>query len=92
MVAIGLRAALTALNAFTMPAPHWVETQEHSPDAGSVLGHTGRFPVLGGNAVALDLMREITCAGVKFALTPRISAATAETMGAEKLVPRLGFV
>jgi hypothetical protein len=48
--------------------------------------------VFAGNAVALDLMREINCAGVKFALTARISAAIPETMGAEKLVPRLAFI
>jgi hypothetical protein len=75
-----------------MPAPHCPGTQEHSPDTGSTVGHTGRVPVFAGNAVALDLMRRINCAGVKFALTARISAAIPETMGAEKLVTRLVFI
>jgi hypothetical protein len=47
--------------------------------------------VFGGNGLALDLMREINWGGVKFALTARMRAAIPETMGAEKLVPRLGF-
>src|SRR5271163_3962389 len=81
---MGFSAAVTALNAFTMPAPHWPVTQEHWPEVGSVVGHTGRFPVLGGNGVALDCMRAISCGGVKFALTARMSAAIPETMGAEK--------
>jgi hypothetical protein len=37
-------------------------------------------------------MRAINCAGVRFALTARISAAIPETIGAEKLVPRLTLV
>src|SRR6202030_1009232 len=77
IAAIGLSAALTAFSALTMPAPHWPETQEHSP-AESMVGHTGRVPVFAGNGVALDSMREINCAGVKFPLTARISAAMPE--------------
>src|SRR5271170_95239 len=59
--AIGFRAAFTARSAFTMPAPHWPGTQEHSPLVGSTLGQTGRFAVFGGNALALDSMRAMSC-------------------------------
>src|SRR5450631_3146769 len=72
--AIGLCAAFTALSAFTMPAPHWPGTHEHSWLVGSVAGHTGRPPVFGGNGLALTLIRAISCGGVKFELTARISA------------------
>src|SRR5450631_3127997 len=76
--AIGFRAAFTALSAFTIPAPHWPGTHEHSPGLvppdGTTTGHTGsKFPVFAGNGVALDSMREIICGGVKFALTARMS-------------------
>src|SRR5271155_5601695 len=89
IAAIGLSAALTALSALTMPAPHWPCTQAHSPEpSAEVAGHCAS-PTGCGNAVALDSMRAISCEGVRFALTARISAAIPETMGAEKLVPRL---
>ena len=95
MAAIGFNAALTALNALTMPAPHWLPLlgQAHSPvpATGSTAGHTGMLAGA-GNGVALDLIRAISCGGVRFALTARISAAIPETMGAEKLVPRLMLV
>src|SRR5258708_8198407 len=88
--AMGLCAALTALSALTIPAPHWVPSfgQAHSPLFASLAGHTGR-PVGWGNRVALDLILAINCGGVRFALTARIRAAIPDTMGAEKLVPRL---
>jgi hypothetical protein len=89
MTAIGLRAAVTALSAFTIPAPHWFGPHAHSVDPFDAV-HWGT--VVDGNGVALDLMRAISIGGVKFALTARISAAIPDTMGAEKLVPRLVFV
>src|SRR5260370_39803503 len=62
--AIGLSAALTALSALTMPAPHWPGTQEHSPGFGPVgeptLGHTGKLLEFAGNGVELDSMRAIS--------------------------------
>jgi hypothetical protein len=60
MTPIGACAALTALSALTMPAPHWPEfRQEHSPLFGSFAGHTGSggFAPFAGNAVALALRR-----------------------------------
>jgi len=58
--AMGLCAALTALSALAIPAPHWPCTQEHSPVTESTLGHTGRFPEFGGNGLAPDFMRAIS--------------------------------
>src|ERR1700722_4457801 len=90
--AIGLRAALTALRAFTMPVPHWPDAgHEHwsEPSAVSKVGQTGIFPVLGGKALALASIRAANCTGVKLLLTERIRAAMPDTMGAEKLVPKL---
>jgi hypothetical protein len=90
---MGLCASCTALKAFTMPAPHWPDPrQEHCCVVASRVGHTGRLPVLAGNGLAPNFIRAINCAGVKFALTARISAATPATMGEEKLVPRLTLV
>ncbi len=91
--AMGRCAASTARNAFTMPAPHSLPSlgHAHSPLDGSVFGHTGS-PAGCGNATALDSIRAINCAGVRFAFTARINAATPATMGAEKLVPRLGLI
>lgn len=91
ITAIGLSAALTALSALIMPAPHCPDTQAHSTDGSDPLAPHWASPAGCGNGVALDLMRAMSCAGVKFSLTARISAAIPETMGAEKLVPRLGF-
>lgn len=91
IAAIGFWAALTALNAFTMPAPHSEVVQAHSTLEEVVLEHTG-VPAGCGNGLALALIRVINWAGVKLALTARINAATPETMGAEKLVPRFGLV
>src|ERR1700730_8210816 len=90
MTAIGARAAVTALSAFSMPAPHSPLVHAHSPFA-LVFGHCCN-PAGCGNALALASIRAISCGGVKFALTARISAATPETIGAEKLVPRLGLI
>src|ERR1700722_484212 len=87
--AMGFCAAFTALSALIMPAPHWPATQEHSLLVGSTLGQTGRLALFGGNGLALDSMRAMSCAGVRFAFTARINAAIPDTMGAEKLVPRL---
>src|SRR5882724_3374869 len=93
--AIGRCAALTAANALTMPAPHWLPSlaQRHSIPLPllSTAGQAGT-PAGCGKAVELDFIREINCAGVRLALTPRIRAAIPETMGAEKLVPRLGLL
>ena len=47
--------------------------------------------MLAGKAAALASMRATNCAGVKLSLTERISAAIPDTMGAEKLVPKLGL-
>jgi hypothetical protein len=96
IAAIGLRAAFTALNAFTMPAPHVVGAvvlQEHSTCEVDPLTHCGVGGVVTGCGyrVALAFIRAIICSGVRFAFAARISAATPETMGAEKLVPRLEF-
>ena len=89
---IGCCAAITAFRALTMPAPHCPATHAHSPLVGSVVGQVGTPAAPGGNAVALDSMRAISWAGVRLALTARISAAMPDTMGAEKLVPRLVLV
>ena len=74
-----------------MPAPHSPRTQAHSPwpIGRGVAGHCGS-PAGCGKAVrarfdARDQLRRRQ----RFALTARISAAIPETMGAEKLVPRL---
>jgi hypothetical protein len=91
--AMGRSAAFTALRASTMPVPHSpLAGHEHSSVLGSNDGHTGRLPVFGGNAVALDSSRATNCAGVRLPLTARISAAVPDTIGAEKLVPKLEFV
>jgi hypothetical protein len=91
--AIGLSAALTALNALTIPAPQVVGAvvvQRHSTCEGEPFTHCGVGGVVTGcgYGVALDLMRAISCGGVRFAFTERMSAAMPVTMGAEKLVPR----
>src|SRR5579862_7312372 len=67
MTPIGRCAALTALNAFTMPAPHWLPSlgHTHSPLVGSVLGQVGTPVTPDGNGVALDCRRAANCAGVK---------------------------
>src|SRR5271168_4688948 len=94
MTPMGSSAALTALSALTMPLPHWPDGgQEHWSDWSNVskAGQTGILPVFGGNAVAVASIRAAICAGVKLPLTERISAAMLDTMGAAKLVPRLGF-
>ena len=92
--AIGLSAAMTALNALTMPAPHVLVVQAHSTLDEDPATHCGVGGVVTGcgNAVALDCMRAMICGGVRFAFAARMSAAMPETMGAEKLVPRLEFV
>lgn len=56
---IGRCAALTALNAFTMPAPHWLPSfgQAHSPLLGSVVGQVGTPAAPAGNALALPASR-----------------------------------
>ena len=92
--AIGRCAAVTALSALTMPAPHSPDAgQEHWSDPSVArFGQTGRFPVFAGKAVALASIRATNWAGVKFALIERIRAAIPDTIGAEKLVPKLLFV
>ena len=96
--AMGLSAIVTALNAFTMPAPQVVVVQAHSTLEVEPAVHSARGGVAGGKAdsggkgVALALMRAINCAGVRLALADSMSAAMPETMGAEKLVPRLELV
>ena len=64
---IGLCAAFTALNAFTMPAPHWLPSfgQTHSPLELSVVGQVGTPAAPAGKAVALLSRRSASCAGVK---------------------------
>src|SRR4029077_4294955 len=86
--AIGLRAAFTALKAFSMPAPQVVVVQAHSRLELEPAAHCAR-PAGCGYGVALASIRAINCGGVRLALTARMSATTPETMGAEKLVPRL---
>src|SRR5882724_12028073 len=86
--AIGLSAALTAPRAFTMPAPQVVVVQAHSPLELDPDAHCAR-PAGCGYGVALARIRAISCGGVRLALAARIRAATPETIGAEKLVPRL---
>jgi hypothetical protein len=92
--AIGLSAAMTALNAFTMPAPQVLVVQAHSTLEEDPATHcgVGGFVTGCGNGVALALMRAMICGGVRFAFAARINAAIPVTMGAEKLVPRLEFV
>src|ERR1700722_5797546 len=91
--AIGLSAAFTALSAFTMPVPHSpVAGQEHSSVPVTEAGQTGSARVLTGKGVALDSSRATSCCGVRFPLTACMRPAMPDTMGAEKLVPRLEFV
>jgi hypothetical protein len=89
--AIGLSAAFTAFNALTIPAPQVVVVQAHSTFDEVLLEHTG-VPVGCGYGLALASIRAISCAGVRFPFTERINAAIPETMGAEKLVPKLTLV
>jgi hypothetical protein len=91
---MGRCAAVTAASAFTMPAPHSppLVGHAHSPlPSLATAGHTGR-PVGCGKLTALASIRAINCAGVRLALTVRMSAAIPDTIGAEKLVPRLTLV
>ncbi len=90
---MGLSAALTALRALAMPVPHSPEDgQEHSRVPATDIGHTGRAPVFVGKGVALDSRRATNCFGVRLPLTARMRPAMPDTMGAEKLVPRLVLV
>ena len=76
----------------TMPAPHCADDKhEHWSVVESKVGQVGRLLVFAGNAAALAWRRATNCAGVRFAFTERISAATPATIGAEKLVPKLGL-
>ena len=77
-----------------MPAPHWLSLfgQAHSPLFGSLVGQVGTPAAPDGNTVVLDFRRAFSWAGVRLPLTERIRPAIPETMGAEKLVPRFGFV
>ena len=88
--AIGLSAALTALRAFTIPAPQVPAVQAHSALDVEPATHCAN-PVGCGNGVALAFKRAMSWGGVRFAFAARMSAAMPETMGAEKLVPRLVF-
>jgi hypothetical protein len=91
--AMGRSAAFTALSAFTMPVPHSPEAgQEHSLVVASSEGHTGRFAVFAGKGDALDSSRATSWDGVRLPFTVRISPAMPDTIGAEKLVPRLLLV
>ena len=76
-----------------MPAPHWLPSfgQAHSPCSDH---WSGRWDACrtGREYLALDFRRAVSWAGVKLPLTERISPAMPETMGAEKLVPKFGFV
>src|ERR1700733_2872446 len=77
--AMGLSAALTALNAFTMPAPQVVVVQAHSTLEEDPATHWGT-PAGCGKGDALALIRAISCGGVRFAFTERMSATTPETI------------
>ena len=91
--AIGSSAALTAFKAFAMPLPHSPEGgHEHSSVPVTEAGQTGKARVFVGKGLALDSSRVTSCFGVRFPLTARIRPAIPDTMGAEKLVPRLEFV
>ena len=89
--AMGLSAAFTARNALIMPAPQVPVVQAHSTLELEPATHCAK-PAGCGKAVALPLMRAISCGGVRFALAARMSAAIPETMGAEKLVPKFELV
>ena len=90
--AMGLSAALTALKAFTMPAPQVVVVHAHSTLETWTARTLQRAPRGLRIGVALALMRAINCGGVRLALTARMSAAMPDTMGAEKLVPKFELV
>jgi hypothetical protein len=92
--AIGRCASCTAVSALAMPAPQVEVVQLHSMSWESSLEeagiwHWGAALLTGNGFVAPCCRRAISCAGLRFALTESISPAMPETIGAEKLVPRL---
>ncbi len=92
--AIGRCACWTAPSALAMPAPQVAVVQLHSMSwelSLAELGtwHIGAALLTGKGLLAPCCRRAISCAGLRFALTDSISPAMPETIGAEKLVPRL---
>src|SRR5437868_2257600 len=96
MAAIGRKAARSAPLAFVIPAPQVCVVQLHSAVCRSVAPEgTWQLGIAGsaetGKGFAPSLSRAMSCAAVKLLLTLAMSAAMPDTMGAEKLVPRLGL-
>src|SRR5437868_1685358 len=94
---MGRRAALIAPGAFAMPAPQVVVVQLHSAVCRSVLlAGTWQFGTAvsleTGNVLAPSFSRAMSCAGFRLAFTLVIRPAMPATIGAEKLVPRLGNI
>ena len=77
------------------PCPRRIELppfgQTHSPPE-PVAGQVGTPAAPAGNGVAAACMRTMICAGVRLLFTDFMSAAMPDTIGAEKLVPRLGLI
>src|SRR5882724_8131067 len=97
MAAMGRRAALIAPGAFAIPAPQVLVVQLHSTFCTSAaLAGTLQFSTVvsleTGNVLAPSFRRAMSCEGRRFPFTLVISPAMPATIGAEKLVPRLGFI
>src|SRR5690349_392724 len=99
MAAIGLSAAATEAAAFTMPAPQTEVVQMHcaswmSPEFWGMwqVGTVGSSGTEVGKGRAPSFNRSWICRVDRFALRDSISAVMPETIGAEKLVPRLLLV
>ena len=99
MAAIGRSAAATELAAFAMPAPQVLVVQRHCTTWKSSsftgtwqVGMFGSSAIVVGKGRAPSRRRASICAVERFALRESMSAAIPETIGAEKLVPRLVLV
>src|SRR5690242_18408813 len=96
MAAIGRSAAFKAPGAFAIPAPQVCLVQLHSvvcrsedPVGTWQLGMVVSEET--GKVAAPSLRRAMSCGAVRLLLTLTMSAAIPDTIGAEKLVPRLGL-
>ena len=93
---VGGATDCTAFNALTMPAPHKPAAQLHSLSLVTMgvvpVGVTQLLVAVCGNAVAVVFNRAVMRSGLKFGFAPNIKAIVPDTIGAEKLVPRLVLV
>src|ERR1700749_2204715 len=92
----GRSAAFSAHGAFAIPAPQVCLVQLHSlvcrseePDGTWQLGIVVSDET--GNVTEPSFRRAINCGAVRLLLALTMSAAIPDTIGAEKLVPRLGL-